>query len=171
MDGYNGGPRGAEGSLCKGSFCERDGLDSGDVDLDFSSPACAKILIQGKVVWSKEITTSEEGGAVRREALDEHARLITAYPNIPSGTRLERGCHHAEMNVVCNAAANGVKTEGAWLIVTGEPCLMCAKILHHAGVEKVLCVKGGYKGGDDGPSYLRENGVLVEYVEGPQDPR
>ena len=171
MDGYNGGPRRAPGSMCKGSWCERDGLDSSDVDLDFSSPACAKILIHGKVVWSKEITLSEEGGAVRREALDEHARLITAYPNIPSGTRLERGCHHAEMNVVCNAAANGVKTEGAWLIVTGEPCLMCAKILHHAGVEKVLCVKGGYKGGDDGPSYLRENGVLVEYIEGPQDHR
>lgn len=42
--------------------------------------------------------------------------------NVASGTMTEIGCHHAEMNVICNAAANGVKTDGAWLIITGEPC-------------------------------------------------
>ena len=45
--------------------------------------------------------------------------------NITSGTRVEIGCHHAEMNLICNAAANGVPTNNAWLIVTGEPCMMC----------------------------------------------
>ena len=35
--------------------------------------------------------------------------------------RMEIGCHHAEMNVICNAAANGVPTRDAWLLVTGEP--------------------------------------------------
>ncbi len=178
MDGYNGGPRGAEGSLCKGSFCERDGLSEKDLTVsvsrlknqDFNT---LKVLIRARsnVLWSKQLhpaTTDEDAIAL---ASVERDKLLASYPSIPSGTRLERGCHHAEMNVVCNAAANGVKTEGAWLIVTGEPCLMCAKILHHAGIKKVLCVKGGYKGGDDGPGYLRDNGVRVEYVEGPQDPR
>src|SRR5690606_1196828 len=47
---------------------------------------------------------------------------------VRSGERMEIGCHHAEMNVVCNAAANGVPTRGAWLIVTGEPCVLCAKL-------------------------------------------
>ena len=28
--------------------------------------------------------------------------------NVKSGTRVEIGCHHAEMNLICNAAANGV---------------------------------------------------------------
>ena len=28
---------------------------------------------------------------------------------VPSGTRLEIGCHHAEMNVICNAAASGLR--------------------------------------------------------------
>ena len=46
--------------------------------------------------------------------------------NVESGTRMEIGCHHAEMNVICNSAATGVKTQDAWLIVTGEPCMMCA---------------------------------------------
>ena len=52
---------------------------------------------------------------------------------VQSGTRMEIGCHHAEMNVVCNAAANGVRCRGAWLIVTGEPCLLCAKLVEGRG--------------------------------------
>lgn len=87
-----------------------------------------------------------------------------------SGTRMEIGCHHAEMNVICNAAAGGVPTRGAWLLVTGEPCLLCAKLIHHAGIEKVIVVKGGYAG-ENGVTYLEDHGVQVAQVDGPQDPR
>ena len=59
---------------------------------------------------------------------------------VKSGTRIEIGCHHAEMNLICNAAANGVPTRDAWLIVTGEPCILCSKLIHHAGIERVLIV-------------------------------
>jgi dCMP deaminase len=89
---------------------------------------------------------------------------------VPSGTRMEVGCHHAEMNVICNAAANGVPTRGAWLIVTGEPCLLCAKLIHHAGITRVLVVEGGYAG-ENGVTYLRDHGVGVATVTGPRDPR
>lgn len=89
---------------------------------------------------------------------------------IESGTRTEIGCHHAEMNLICNAAAGGVVCAGAWLIVTGEPCQMCAKLIHHAGIEKVLVVKGGYLG-TNGVQYLRDHGVTVAPVDGPKDPR
>ena len=90
--------------------------------------------------------------------------------NVQSGTRVEIGCHHAEMNLICNAAANGVSTNQAWLIVTGEPCMMCAKLIHHAGIGKVLVVSGGYKGAN-GCTYLERHGVQIQYTEGPQDPR
>ena len=33
MDGYNGGPRGSQGSLCKGTWCERDGLSPEEVTI------------------------------------------------------------------------------------------------------------------------------------------
>jgi dCMP deaminase len=89
---------------------------------------------------------------------------------VESGTRMEIGCHHAEMNVVCNAAANGVPTRGAWLIVTGEPCMMCAKLIHHSGIERVLIVEGGYMGAN-GVQYLEAHGVGVQRVKGPKDPR
>lgn len=89
---------------------------------------------------------------------------------VKSGERMEIGCHHAEMNVICNAAANGVETRGAWLIVTGEPCTLCSKLLHHAGIARVLVVAGGYIGAN-GVDYLREHGVVVDTVDGPKDPR
>ena len=89
---------------------------------------------------------------------------------VESGTRMEIGCHHAEMNVVCNAAANGVRARGAWLIVTGEPCMLCAKLIHHAGIERVLIVEGGYLGAN-GVQYLEGHGVAVQRVAGPPDPR
>jgi dCMP deaminase len=90
--------------------------------------------------------------------------------DIKSGTRVEIGCHHAEMNVICNAAASGVATHGAWLIVTGEPCMMCAKLIHHAGIERVIVVDGGYAGAN-GVQYLQEHGVEIQTTEGPRDPR
>ena len=89
---------------------------------------------------------------------------------IISGTRVEVGCHHAEMNVICNAAANGVPTDGAWLIVTGEPCMMCAKLIHHAGIEQVVIVEGGFMGAN-GVEYFNQHGIVVETTEGPKDPR
>ena len=90
--------------------------------------------------------------------------------HVQSGTRMEIGCHHAEMNVICNAAANGVPTRGAWLFVTGEPCALCSKLIHHAGIEKVLVIDGGYAGAN-GVNYLENHGVEVERVNGPRDPR
>lgn len=89
---------------------------------------------------------------------------------VPSGERMEIGCHHAEMNVVCNAAASGVATRGAWIIVTGEPCILCAKLIHHAGIARVIVVDGGY-GGANGCGYLEQHGVAVQRTAGPKDPR
>lgn len=89
---------------------------------------------------------------------------------VPSGQRMEIGCHHAEMNVICNAAASGVACKDAWLIVTGEPCILCAKLIHHAGIVRVLVVEGGYIG-ENGVEYLKNHGIEVVTVEGPKDPR
>ena len=90
--------------------------------------------------------------------------------NVESGTRMEIGCHHAEMNVICNAAAGGVATRGAWMLVTGEPCILCSKLIHHAGIARVIVVDGGYKGAN-GLEYLESHGVEVQRTEGPKDPR
>lgn len=165
MDGYNGGPRGG-GELCGGDRCLRDGLTEADIEFCGDPPDDCHLKVKGKdyphpdgrpLYWEGEAQALREA-------------LLRDNPPIKSGTMLEIGCHHAEMNVICNAAANGVKTAGAWLIVTGEPCMMCSKLIHHAGIVKVFVVDGGYIG-HNGVGYLEAHGVEVERTAGPKDPR
>jgi len=149
-DGYNGAPRGG-GELCGGSYCLRNGLDRTSMHI-LPEGGDLTIQVDGRVLERYPKTTRNRDLWARMDAL--------ATPPIPSGTNTEVGCHHAEMNVICNAAANGTATKGGWLIVTGEPCRMCAKLIHHAGIVKVLVVNGGY-GGPNGVGYLRKHGVEV----------
>jgi deoxycytidylate deaminase len=192
MDGYNGGPRGG-GEVCGGDRCLRDGVRPEDVavvdmysKIPVGDPGCSRrageddddVLVRvGADRYLMDPVSGKTGPSTYARrfwlygARAAREKFLEENPPIRSGTRYEVGCHHAEMNVVTNAAARGVATDGAWLIVTGEPCILCAKLLHHAGIAKVICVKGGFLGGDDGPKYLRAHGVEVEYVDGPQDPR
>jgi hypothetical protein len=44
---------------------------------------------------------------------------------------------------------------------------MCAKLIHHASIESVVIIRGGYLGAqltqDAGVSYLKENGVNIVF--------
>lgn len=77
----------------------------------------------------------------------------------PSGTQIQIGCHHAEMNAICNAARQGASTLGMAIAITCEPCLLCAKLIHHAGIELVIHDSKGYS--PDGVEYLKSNGVKL----------
>ena len=77
--------------------------------------------------------------------------------NCPSGTQIQIGCHHAEMNAICNAARQGASTLGMAIAITCEPCLLCAKLIHHAGIELVIHDSKGYS--PEGVEYLRDIGV------------
>ena len=191
-DGYNGGPRGANGTLCRGFWCERDGVTMDDLEIrvSWTYPPLrggGTHSVKGMGVFPKSpegvpdsealhweslhnITEKLEPGHAKRKAEEWAQEFVAQHPPIESGTRMERGCHHAEMNVICNAAANGVATKGAWLIVTGEPCLMCAKLIHHADITRVVVVDGGF-GGQNGVPYLEQHSVEVQRTEGPKDPR
>ena len=79
---------------------------------------------------------------------------------------------HAEIRALRAAGRRlgNYRLDGATLYVTLEPCMMCAKMLHRAGITRVLIVEGGYMGAN-GVDYLRDHGVEVVAVEGPRDPR
>lgn len=81
---------------------------------------------------------------------------------IASGTRCEVGCHHAEFNACANAASAGAATRDAHMAVTCEPCLMCAKLIHHAQIRHVYYLPRGYDA--SGVEYLRAHGVDVTPV-------
>jgi len=84
--------------------------------------------------------------------------------NVISGDQFHIGCHHAEANAITHASRLGVSTKDCWLFVNGEPCLACAKLIHHAGISKVFYVKGGYSR-REGVDYLDKYKVsLVEII-------
>ena len=75
----------------------------------------------------------------------------------PSGTQIQIGCHHAEMNAICNAARVGTSTLGMAIAITCEPCLLCAKLIHHAGIKLVIYDSKGYS--PEGVEYLKSHDV------------
>ena len=86
--------------------------------------------------------------------------------------RLKDVTAHAEM-IAITAAANYLGSkflEDCTLYVTLEPCLMCAKLIHHAGIAKVIVVDGGFSG-PNGIDYLKGHQVEIQTVDGPKDPR
>ena len=121
--GYNGGPREGKGPLCSGWFCERDGITEDMLKITNEGDVLRYFNRDG-VEQGSRVVGSVDGTKTREELVEIRQRLLTKHPPIPSGTRMELGCHHAEQNCICNAAAQGTKTSGAWLIVTGEPCKM-----------------------------------------------
>lgn len=74
--------------------------------------------------------------------------LSTGFNGFPSGfpdeilpnTRPEkyRWVVHSEANAIYNAARNGVSTEGAEAVVTGQCCPECLKALIQAGIKKIV---------------------------------
>lgn len=81
--------------------------------------------------------------------------------NIASGTRHEM-CYavHAEQNAIIQAARLGMPIVGSTLYCTHQPCVICAKMLINAGVERIVYVEG-YPD-QFSLQLLTEGGVTVE---------
>ena len=65
---------------------------------------------------------------------------------------------HAEANAILWAGRQGVATEGATLYTTDHPCLYCARIIHSAGITRVVYARE-YRDGQRG-RYLIESEPL-----------
>jgi dCMP deaminase len=109
--------------------------------------------------------------------------LTTGYNGAPMGLPhcLTAGCHlvnghcirclHAEQNAIIQAAYFGVRTEGAILYCTHQPCNMCAKMIVNAGITKVYI--GGEYPDEFALEVLSTAGVplvLVSLPSGNQEP-
>lgn len=82
---------------------------------------------------------------------------------IKSGENVAIGCNHAEANTIANSARQGIRINNKWLIVNGEPCIMCAKLIKSAGIAHVIFVKDGYSS-KAGIEYLKEANVRITSV-------
>lgn len=55
---------------------------------------------------------------------------------------------HAEANLICNAARNGVNTDDCFVALTISPCVHCARLLYQCGITTVY-YKDYYRGTDE----------------------
>jgi dCMP deaminase len=69
---------------------------------------------------------------------------------------------HAEANAIVKLARSGVCSDGATAYVTLEPCVNCAKLLHGAGIKRVV-YRDAYRD-HSGVELLKELNVQVEQL-------
>ena len=70
---------------------------------------------------------------------------------------------HAEANAILKIAASTQSCEGATLYVTMSPCRECSKLIHQAGIRRVV-YRHGYSD-TEGLDFLRSAGVEIEQLD------
>ncbi|PTX64162.1 dCMP deaminase [Kordia periserrulae] len=69
---------------------------------------------------------------------------------------------HAEANAILKVAASTQSCVGATLYITMSPCKECSKLIHQAGITRVVYIDA-YKD-DSGIQFLQKAGVEVEHL-------
>src|SRR5690606_197836 len=70
---------------------------------------------------------------------------------------------HAEANAILKVASSTQSCKGATLYITMSPCKECSKLIHQAGIVRVV-YKEAYKD-DSGLEFLRKAGIDVILIE------
>lgn len=70
---------------------------------------------------------------------------------------------HAEANAILKVAASTQSCKGATLYITLSPCKECSKLIHQAGIIRVVYHEG-YKD-DSGLEFLVKAGIELELIE------
>ncbi|KGL59983.1 dCMP deaminase family protein [Polaribacter sp. Hel1_33_49] len=69
---------------------------------------------------------------------------------------------HAEANAILKVASSTQSAEGATLYITLSPCTECSKLIHQAGIKRVVYAKD-YRD-SSGLKFLEKAGVEIKYL-------
>ena len=70
---------------------------------------------------------------------------------------------HAEANAISKVAASTQSCEGATLYITMSPCQQCSKLIHQAGIKRLVYLEE-YKD-NSGVKFLKKAGVKVTHIK------
>ena len=104
-----------------------------------SRSTCLRRKVGAIIVKDKRILTTGYNGAPRGvKSCLEIWRCLREELQVPSGQRLEI-CRalHAEQNAIIQAAYHGVRIAGSSIYSTTQPCVLCAKMIINAGIQKI----------------------------------
>jgi dCMP deaminase len=74
---------------------------------------------------------------------------------------------HAEANAILKVARSTQSCEGATLYITLSPCRECSKLIHQAGIRRVV-YQNGYRD-TSGVDFLSKAGVELEFIPFEED--
>ena len=97
--------------------------------------------------------------------------ISDGYNGTPSG--FENSCEignetkwevlHAEANAILKCAKHGTSCSGATLYLSMSPCKNCSKLIHQAGIKRVVYLDS--YSDNSGVYFLESAGVKVEKIE------
>lgn len=104
---------------------------------------CCRRRVGALIVKDKKILSTGYNGAPTGIKHCEEVGCLRDKMGIPSGQRHElcRGLH-AEQNAIVHAAHSGVSIAGSTIYVTNQPCILCAKMIINAGIERIVYEEG-----------------------------
>ncbi|AUG59000.1 deoxycytidylate deaminase [Acetivibrio saccincola] len=114
------------------------------VELIKTRSTCLRRQVGALIAKDKRILATGYNGAPTGCKHCEEVGCLREKYKVPSGQRHEL-CRaiHAEQNAIVQAAYSGVSVKGATMYVTNQPCVLCAKMIINAGIEKIV-FKGDY---------------------------
>ena len=97
----------------------------------------------GAVIVQDVLSTGYNGAPKGIPHCAEKGGCYRQQHNIPSGERHEL-CRalHAEQNAIIQAANWGQSIEGATIYITHQPCVICAKMIINAGIQRIVVDEG-----------------------------
>ena len=137
-------------------------------ELTAKRATCARRQVGAVIVKDNRAVATGYNGAPRGLAhCDEIGGCMRQKLGIPSGQRHEL-CRalHAEQNAIISAASMGNAIEGGTIYITHQPCVICAKMIVNAGIQRIV-VREGYPD-DLSKEILDEAGLKVEQM-GPKE--
>jgi dCMP deaminase len=104
-----------------------------------SRSTCLRRSVGALLVRDRRILATGYNGAPSAVPHCEEVGCRRAELGVASGERQElcRGLH-AEQNAIIQGALHGVSVRGSVLYCTTQPCVICAKMLINAGVERIV---------------------------------
>lgn len=127
---------------------------------------CVKRKVASIIVKDKRIISTGYNGTPRGVKNCNEGGCPRCNSFAQSGTRLEEClCSHGEENAIVQASYHGVSLKGSTLYTTYAPCLLCAKMIINAGIEKVV-YNAEYPLNDTAKKILLEAGVVLEQYKG-----
>lgn len=128
---------------------------------------CLRHHVGAVIVRDKRILTTGYNGAARGVKDCLELGCLRDEKGIPSGERHEI-CRaiHAEQNAIIQAGLHGINIAGSSMYCTHSPCILCAKMIVNARIEKFV-TSGDYID-KNFQSLFKEAGIAYKIISRPK---